>query len=73
MQGIDLQIERMRLKLGIGYIDTILEYSLLNECDFEDIVSSLHKSTKEKIKLEFVKKNMVRGQKHVPTLEKFFD
>ena len=72
MNGLDLQIEKLKQSTGLDYVDTVIEYSKLSGLDFEDIAKDLHKSIKDRIKFEFIQRNMVRGVKHISTLEKFF-
>ena len=74
MQGIDLRIETIkRTSEHIDYVDAVVILSEETGMDFEDIVKQIHSSTKEKIKHDFVKRNMVPGEKHIPSLENFME
>lgn len=83
MEGLDLQIEKMKHDTGLSYIDTVIEFTKDTGLDFEDIVKELHVSIIDKIKQEFVILHMVDGRedkkkdrwkskKHETGLEDFF-
>jgi len=73
MQGLDLQIEKLRQQFQMDYVDAVIEFAEQNNTDIEDVVKGLHSSTKDKIKYEFIKRNMVRGEKLETGLEAFFE
>jgi len=72
MKALDLQIEQTHQNTGVDYIDIISDFAQSNEVDIEDLVKELHPSTIDKLKHEFIKRRMVKGEKLEPTLEKFF-
>lgn len=73
MIGLDLQIEHLRQEMHSDYIDAICEFAAQNNTDVEDLVKELHFSTKEKIKVDFIKRNMVRGQHLETSMEDYFE
>lgn len=73
MQGsIDLQIENRKYDSGMTYVDTILEFCEINQVDYIDVVKELHSSTIDKVKVEFINRNMVKGEKINNSID-FFD
>lgn len=62
MNGLDLQIEELKRKTGLTYIDAILEFAKDSGLDFEDIVKEIHSSILDKVKQEYIEKNMVDGR-----------
>lgn len=62
MNGLDLQIEELKKKTGLTYIDAILEFAEGSGLDFEDIVKEIHFSILDKIKQEYIERNMVDGR-----------
>lgn len=73
MAGIDLQIERIRQAKQMDYIEAICEFAKQNGVEVEDIAKELHSSTKDKLKYDFIKRNMVKGKHVEPSLEIFMD
>lgn len=73
MKGLDLQIETRRQQTNMSYIDVVTEFAEKNEIDVEDVVKELHSSIIDKIKVEFIEKNMVKGEKIDTRIEEFID
>lgn len=72
MYGLDLQIENLRQRLKLSYVDAVVMFAEQQDVEVEDLAKELHSSTKDKLKYEFIKRNMVKGKKNTPSLEKFF-
>ena len=73
MTGLDTQIEKKRLETRMSYIDIVTEFAEENIVDYEDLIKELHPSIVDKLKVEFVEKNMVRGQKNFTSISKFME
>lgn len=73
MKGLDLQIEKRVQSSGITYVDAVIEFATEKEIDIEDVVKELHPTMKEKIKVEFIKRNMVKGEKIDTSIEDFIE
>lgn len=73
MKGLDLQIEKRVLSSGITYVDAVVEFAKEHEIDIEDVVKELHSSVVEKIQVEFINRNMVKGEKLETSIEEFME
>ena len=73
MKGLDLQIETRHQDTGMPYIDVVVEFAAENGLDVEDIVKELHPSTVDKIKVEFIEKKMVKGERIETRIADFMD
>lgn len=73
MKGLDLQIEKRVLSTGITYVDAVVEFAKEHEIDIEDVVKELHSSVVEKIQVEFINRNMVKGEKLETSIEEFME
>lgn len=71
MTGIDKFIEDEHLRTGADYIDIVCEFAMKHFIDFEDLKVDLHPNIINKIKDEFIKKNVVKGDKLETSLTDF--
>jgi len=67
---LSLHIEKMAKQHG-SYIDAIVEYSKLNEIDFEDILEVLNKNVVDKTRQEFITKNFIPSMKSENSIMSF--
>lgn len=71
MKGLDLLIETRHQATGIPYIDIMVEFATEKGIDIEDVVKELHPSMIDKIKVEFIKKRVVKGETIDTSIEDF--
>ena len=62
LKGIDFQIEYYKLKTGLSFVDSFLDYCDENGLDPEEIINDLGKPLIEKIKVEFINRKMVKNE-----------
>jgi predicted DNA-binding protein with PD1-like motif len=73
VNALDLQIETIKIQKQMDYVDAVVAFSEQNNIEVEDVAKLLHSSTKEKLKYDFIKRNMVRGKHIEPSLENFLE
>jgi len=73
MTGMDFIIETTKIRTGLSYIDAVLDFCEDKGLDFEDVMDDLHPSTLDKIKNEFIERNMVKGACKANSLESLFN
>lgn len=70
MSNLELQLEQYKINNQLdSYIDTITLFAEENEIDVEDVASKLRPEFVNKLKYEFIKRNMVRGEKITTSME----
>ncbi len=76
MKGIDFQIERLRLKSGLSYIDCVVDFAAERGIDVEDVAEQLGESIKIHLQHEFAVRHMVKDKQEFndnTSLKDFFD
>lgn len=67
-----LEISRIKKKHSLSSFDAILHFCEENECDVEDILAMLDRTTKEELKQDAIKENRVQ-QKYIDTRASLFE
>lgn len=70
IEGASLQIEQIKEKTGLSYIDSVIYFCNQNGFETDEIAEELHPALKEKLKFEFRELHMVR-EKNENSLEEF--
>ncbi len=74
MTGLDLQIEKYRLKTGLGYIDSIIDFVEENNLCIYEIAEQLHDSIKHNVWVEAKERNLTKNDNNIDTsLFKFLE
>jgi len=73
MTGLDLQIERYRLKTGSSYLDSVLDFAEEHNMCLYEIAEQLHSSIKKNLLFEARKRNLIKGERITTSMESFFE
>jgi hypothetical protein len=71
MEGFTVMIEKRVVEENVGYIEAVCDLARENDIEVEEIVDHVHPQLKEKIKIEFIKKNYFPDMKIEGTLDDF--
>lgn len=62
MRNIDILIEKYHDKTGLSYIDSVLDFIEERDLELYDVKSYLSEDTLKKLRAEFIKKRVVKGE-----------
>lgn len=72
MTGLDIQIEQYRIRTGLGYIDSVLDFAEENDLCVYEMADQLHPSIIENIWVEAKTRNLTKNDNKIDTsLSKF--
>lgn len=73
MKGLDLQIERYRLKTGLSYIDSVVDFAEENNLCIYEVAEQLHPNIKKHLWFEARERHLIKGERITTSLKEFME